>query len=185
MLDGRTRVCVHVHVCVCVCVCVVSMMQTGGCPKYLSSQIWGDDEVFSLHSRRCHPLKQTSHIRFSNELLGEEEGVACANGVHELILVSFSCKTTFVPVSCISSEIKVWWCCCAKVVKNSHVVRARAVSKVFKNLCEAVVGVEGPWTIRIIVCPVTTNWTAKITERAVGRGVGVGEARVNSLFPSM
>ena len=150
---------------------------------YLSSQIWGDDEVFSLDSGRRHALKQTSHIRFSNELLGEEEGVACPNRVHNLILVPWPCKTTFVPVSLISSKIKVWWCCCAKVVKNSHVVWAIAVLKVLKNLCEAAIAVEHPVTITVIVCPVTANWTAKITDRAVGRG-GVGDARVNSYFPA-
>ena len=170
--------CACVCVCMCTCVCAVSMVQTGGCLKYLSSQIWGDDEVFSLHSRRCHPLKQTSHIRFSNELLGEEEGVACANGIHELTLSPCS---TLVPISFVSNEIKVWRCCCVKVVKNSHVVWASAVSKVFENLCEAALGVEGPWTIRIIVRPVTANWTAKITGRAVGGG---RDGRVNSSLPS-
>ena len=153
----------------------MSMVPTGGFKGiYLSSQIGSDDEVFSFHSGRRHALKQTSHIRFSNELLGEEEGVACANGVHELTLSPCS---TLVHISFVSSEIKVWRCCCVKVVKNSHVVLASAVSKVFENLCEVALGVEGTWTIRIVVCPVTTNWTAKITGRAVG---GERDGRANS-----
>ena len=163
--------CVRVCVYACVRAMSMSMVPTGGFKGiYLSSQIGSDDEVFSFHSGRRHALKQTSHIRFSNELLGEEEGVACANGVHELTLSPCS---TLVPISFVSNEIKVWLCC-VKVVKNSHVVLASAVSKVFENLCEAALGVEGPWTIRIIVRPVTANWTAKITGRAVG-GEEMGE----------